>query len=211
MRGVLIAFEGPDGSGKSTVAQHVAEQLVREGVNLVLTREPGGTELGKHVRRILLETDVSWDPVTELLLMCADRAEHVRSIVRPALESGASVITDRYAGSTRAYQGAGLGIDATIVERAIQIATDGLEPHLTLLLDVESAIALERRLQRPDTENEIDRRSVEYHERVRESFLVQARRNPNTWLVLDAAQPLAEVAEHATRAIESMYTYLARN
>ena len=204
MRGTFIAFEGADGSGKSTVAGHVAASLEAAGVPVTLTREPGGTEVGRHLRRILLESELSCDPVTELLLMCADRAEHVRSVILPALGRGTCVLSDRYAASTRAYQGAGLGIDVASVEAAIEVATGGLTPDLNVLFDVPSEVALERRQRRNGDQNEIDRRSVQFHERVRADFLAQARSHPREWIVIDASQPLAVVIGQAMSAIESV-------
>ena len=116
MTGKLIAFEGLDGSGKTTVARLVADRLRSTGIQVVLTREPGGTAIGEQIRTLVLDSDHSIDPVTELLLMCADRAEHVRTIILPSLERNDVVITDRYTGSTRAYQGYGLHIDRGTIE-----------------------------------------------------------------------------------------------
>jgi dTMP kinase len=210
MTGVFIAFEGPDGSGKSTVARLVSERLGTHGVKVVLTREPGGTPLGQGIRQLLLEGNLERGPITELLMMCADRAEHVRSVVLPALARGECVITDRYSGSTRAYQGAGLGIEPDLVEQAIQIATGGLEPELTVLFDIDTETGRTRRLGRPDGQNDIDRRSVEFHERVREGFLAQAHAHQDRWVVIDAAQPLDDVVTQALEAVQLARSARAR-
>lgn len=211
MAGFLIAFEGPDGSGKSTVAGQVASRLEGDGVHVLVTREPGGTEIGRQIRRILLERDLERDPVTELLLMCADRAEHVGAVIRPALEEGTLVITDRFAASTRAYQGAGLGIPAATIEAAIALATGGLEPNLTILFDVPGEIARDRRLSRAVEQNDIDRRSVEFHERVRLGFREQAAANPESWHVIDATQPLEEVVDQVLSVIDAAMARELRN
>src|SRR6185437_5173474 len=140
---MFITFEGPEGGGKSTQARLLAERLQTTGYPVALTREPGGTPAGKAIRAI-------WDdperndllPITDLLLLCADRAQHVGSLIRPALERGEIVISDRYADSTRAYQGYGSGLDVDTMETLLQIATGGLTPDLTLLLDIPAAEGL---------------------------------------------------------------------
>src|SRR5262249_4682754 len=139
-------FEGPEGGGKSTQARRLSERLRGAGHAVTLTCEPGGTAVGKAIRAI-------WDnpalseivPITDLLLICADRAQHVRTLIRPALARGEVVISDRYADSTRAYQGVGSGLDADTIETLLRIATDGLMPDLTLLLDLPAAEGLRRR------------------------------------------------------------------
>ena len=210
MDGLFVAFEGPDGSGKSTAASIVGDQLTAAGISVLLTREPGGTELGRGVRQLLLDRNLPRQPITELLMMCADRAEHVRSVIQPALVRGDCVISDRFAASTRAYQGAGLGIDPDVVEHAIQIATSGLEPDLTVLFDIDPETAQRRRAGRPNAQNDIDRRSVGFHERVREGFLAQARAHRDRWVVIDAAQSLDAVVDHALKAAMSSISSKAR-
>lgn len=201
MRGIFIALEGLDGSGKSTVAEGLKSHFASLGQAVVLTREPGGTAFGRGIRQLLLDSEIEREPITELLMMCADRAEHVRTVIRPALDRGQLLIADRYAASTRAYQGAGLGVDPEVVEQAIRISTGGLEPDLTLLLDLEPAVARDRRQLRRDAQNDIDRRSVEFHERVRTGFQEQATRNPGTWIIVDASQPAPAVVAESIEAI----------
>ncbi len=157
----------------------------------MLTREPGGTPAGKAIRAI-------WDdpersdllPLTDLLLLCADRAQHVGSLIRPALERGEIVISDRYADSTRAYQGYGSGVDADTLETLLQIATGGLVPDLTLLLDIPAAEGLARRHAASRTGanplDRLDQRSLEYHERVHAGYLKLAAQEPARWVTLDA-------------------------
>jgi dTMP kinase len=196
MPGVFIAFEGIDGSGKSTAARSVVDQLRAGGLNVVLTREPGGTEPGRQIRALLLESDHGLSPETELLLMCADRAEHVASVIRPALETGASVVSDRYVGSTRAYQGYGLGLDTSMVDAAIEIATGGLCPDLTILFDLEPELAYSRRSGDAARLNRLDVRDLEYRTRVRNGFLKLAR-SSERWRVVDASRPLDVVINEA--------------
>jgi dTMP kinase len=197
---MFITFEGPEGGGKSTQARLLAERLQTTGYPVTLTREPGGTPAGKAIRAI-------WDdpnrsdllPITDLLLLCADRAQHVGSLIRPALERGEIVISDRYADSTRAYQGYGSGLDFATLETLLQVATSGLTPDLTLLLDIPAAEGLARRHAASKSgDNPLDRldqRSLDYHERVHAGYLKLAAQEPARWVILDAradAQSLAE-------------------
>jgi dTMP kinase len=202
MTGVFIAFEGIDGSGKSTAARAVVDQLRARSLNAVLTREPGGTEPGRQIRALLLDSDHGLAPETELLLMCADRAEHVATVIQPALETGAIVISDRYAGSTRAYQGYGLGLDMAVVDAAIRIATGGLCPDLTILFDLDSEIAHARRSGDAEQLNQLDIRDLEYRTKVRDGFLKLAR-SSERWRVVDASQPLDHVISEALALVEA--------
>jgi len=203
MPGVFIAFEGIDGSGKSTAARSVAEQLRARGLDVVLTREPGGTEPGRQIRALLLESDHGLAPETELLLMCADRAEHVATVIRPALGAGAIVVSDRYAGSTRAYQGYGLGLNTSIVDAAIRIATGGLCPDLTILFDLEPEVAHSRRSGEAEQLNQLDVRDLEYRTRVRDGFLKLAQASER-WRVVDASQPLNLVIRELLALVEAV-------
>jgi dTMP kinase len=203
MSGVFIAFEGIDGSGKSTIARAVADQLRARSLEVVLTREPGGTRPGREIRAILLEGRDHLAPETELLLMCADRAEHVATVIRPALNAGAIVVSDRYAGSTRAYQGYGLGLEMTSVNTAIDIATSGLRPDLTILFDLDPELAHERRSGDAGQLNLLDVRDLAYRTRVREGFLKLAL-SSERWKVVDASQPLDIVAAKALELIDAV-------
>ena len=203
MSGVFIALEGIDGSGKSTIARAVADQLRARSLDVVLTREPGGTRPGREIRAILLEGQDRLAPETELLLMCADRAEHVAAVIRPALNAGAIVISDRYAGSTRAYQGYGLGLEMTSVNTAIDIATSGLRPNLTILFDLDPELAHERRSGDAGQLNLLDVRDLAYRTRVREGFLKLAQASER-WRVVDASQPLDIVAAKALELIDAV-------
>ncbi|SEQ04369.1 dTMP kinase [Streptomyces radiopugnans] len=182
--GFFIALEGGDGAGKSTQVEALAEWIRSKGHEVVVTREPGATPIGKRLRSILLDvSSAGLSHRAEALLYAADRAEHVDSVVRPALERGAVVITDRYVDSSVAYQGAGRDLSPTEVARISRWATGGLVPHLTVLLDISPETARERFTEAPDR---LESESAEFHRRVRSGFLTLAAADPTRYLVVDA-------------------------
>lgn len=184
--GFFIALEGGDGAGKSTQAEALAEWIRAKGHEVVLTREPGATPVGKRLRSILLDvSSAGLSHRAEALLYAADRAEHVDTVVRPALERGAVVITDRYVDSSVAYQGAGRDLSPVEIARISRWATDGLVPHLTVLLDVSPETARERFTEAPDR---LESEPAEFHARVRSGFLTLAAADPGRYLVVDAGQ-----------------------
>lgn len=188
--GVFVSFEGGDGSGKSTQIAQVAEWVERTtGREVVRTREPGGTPLGRTLREALLHGE-DVDPRTEALLYATDRAHHVASLVRPALARGAVVLTDRYLDSSVAYQGGGRGLAPGEIERLSLWATGGLLPALTVLLDLEPEVGLARLVGEPDR---LERAGVAFHARTRRAFLDRAAADPGRWLVLDGARPADEL------------------
>ncbi len=182
--GFFLALEGGDGAGKSTQVEALAEWIRSKGHDVVVTREPGATPIGKRLRSILLDVSSCLSNRAEALLYAADRAEHVDSVVRPALERGAIVISDRYIDSSVAYQGAGRDLAPTEIARISRWATSGLVPHLTVLLDVDPATARERFTEAPDRLE----CGAEFHERVRSGFLTLAAADPTRYLVVDAYQ-----------------------
>ncbi|AYN40171.1 dTMP kinase [Streptomyces dangxiongensis] len=185
-KGFFIALEGGDGAGKSTQAESLAEWIRAKGHEVVLTREPGATPVGKRLRSILLDvSSAGLSHRAEALLYAADRAEHVDTVVRPALERGAVVISDRYIDSSVAYQGAGRDLSPTEIARINRWATDGLVPHLTVLLDVSPETARERFTEAPDR---LESEPAEFHARVRSGFLTLAASDPGRYLVVDAGQ-----------------------
>lgn len=189
---VFIAFEGGDGAGKSTQVAALARWLRARGREVVVTREPGGTELGTRIRELLLHGgEVA--PRAEALLFAADRAQHVAAVVRPASERGAVVLTDRYVDSSIAYQGAGRDLRAAEVARLSAWATGGLVPDLTVLLDVTPETGRARRHDR--AEDRMETEAAEFHARVRAGFLGLAQAEPSRYLVLDAAEPPEALAE----------------
>ncbi len=185
--GLFVAFEGGEGAGKSTQARLLVDWLRGHDCPVVLTREPGDSPIGPAVRALLL------DPATaglsaraEALLYAADRAEHVASVVRPALLRGAVVVSDRYADSSTAYQGAGRGLGVDAVARLSEWATAGLMPDLTVLLDVDPSVGLRRPTGPADR---LEREPAEFHRRVRDAFRELAAADPGRYLVLDATRP----------------------
>lgn len=193
MTGTFITFEGIDGSGKSTQLRLLSNFLVSNGCIPLLTREPGGTQLGLRLRAALLDAHEEVDPLTELLVFAADRAQHVRRKLRPALETGSVVISDRYADATVAYQGAGRGFPPELISEIVQLATDGLKPDLTLLFDVSVEESTSRTSLRSTARNKRDRLDIEhadFHTRVREAYLKIAAAEPERVKVVDTSGPV---------------------
>lgn len=198
-RGLFITLEGGDGAGKSTQAGLLAAWLESLGREVVRTREPGGTALGAEIRALLLhggESIGAVDPRAEALLYAADRAQHIATVVRPALERGAVVVQDRYIDSSLAYQGAGRPLDPGEIRRLSEWATDGLWPHLTVLLDVPHEAAIARRVARGGTPDRLEAEHETFHRAVRQGFRSLAEAEPERFLVLDATQPIDVL--HAT-------------
>lgn len=197
MLGTFITFEGIDGSGKSTQLRLLAQYLRSQGCELLLSREPGGTPVGVRLRAALLDVQGEVDPLTELLVFAADRAQHVRKVIRPALEKGAVLISDRYADATRAYQGAGRGFSPELISEIIELATEGLVPDLTVLFDVAIEESMSRTTRR-STKNKRDRLDTEkadFHARVREEYLRIARAEPHRVKVIDTTGSIDETQE----------------
>ena len=189
MHGKFITFEGIDGSGKSTQLRMLAETLRVKGIDFLSTFEPGDTPLGRRLRKAFLETEEAVAPIAELLLFAADRAQHVEHLIKPALETGRVVISDRYADATFAYQGAGRGFDERTVNQVIELATGGLKPNLTLFFDITVETATKRMSDRDRTntiENRMDRETAEFYARVRDAYLGIARREPARFKIIDA-------------------------
>ncbi len=202
--GFFVAFEGGEGAGKSTQVRLLAKALKTGGREVVTTHEPGDTPVGKRLREILLGHETGdLDPRTEALLYAADRAEHVASVVQPALDRGAVCITDRYIDSSIAYQGAGRTLDPADIGRISEWATGGLLPDLTVVLDVDPAVGLTRFSSPADR---LEAEPLAFHQRVREHFLALSRGNPRRYLVLDATEPVDDVSATVLAAVESRLT-----
>lgn len=204
MAGTFVTFEGIDGSGKSTHLRLLAAFLKQNGLDLLLTREPGGTPVGNSLRAALLDAHEEIDPLTELLVFAADRAQHVRRVLRPALEEGRVVISDRYADATVAYQGAGRGFSRELIMEIIELATEGLKPHLTLLFDVsvpESGTRTQRRTRGDRAGDRIDRETVEFHTRVRDAYLQLALAEPERVKVIQTSGPVEETQQHLRKIV----------
>jgi dTMP kinase len=206
-RGMFISFEGIEGSGKTTLSRLLAEGLTARGYDVVLTREPGGTAIGRQVRGILLDpANGAMASVTELLLYNADRAQHLAELIRPSLRDGKIVITDRFTDSTLAYQGYGRGLDLSLIGRLDMITTGGIRPDLTILLDLDAEAGL-RRNREVNKEDRIEQESIDFHRRVREGFLEIARSDPDRVRVLRADAPVDEtrdrILDMVTHALSS--------
>jgi dTMP kinase len=193
-RGLFITLEGGDGSGKTTQAELLRAWLATEGRVVVRTREPGGTEVGVEVREIVLHHRGDITPRAEALLYAADRAHHVATVVRPALERGEVVIQDRYIDSSVAYQGAGRVLDPDAVKALSEWATEGLAPDLTILLDLEADAARGRLDEARTRYDRLEAEASEFHDRVRDAYLAIADREPDRFLVVDASRPVDEIA-----------------
>jgi dTMP kinase len=201
-RGLFIALEGGEGAGKTTQARLLAIWLREQGYDVITTREPGATKVGMRLRAVLLDTaHAGLSARAETLLYAADRAEHVASVINPALDRGAVVVTDRYVDSSLAYQGAGRKLPAAEVARVNQWATGGLVPDLTVLLDMPPAHGLGRRARSADR---LEAEPLDFHERVRSGFLALARAEPQRYLVLDASRPAAELSTEIQERIRDM-------
>ena len=197
--GVFVCFEGGEGAGKSTQTRALAAWLTAEGYRVRVTFEPGDTAVGRRLRAIVLDPATGrLADRTEVLLYAADKAEHVDTVVLPALAGGEVVVTDRYVDSTLAYQGAGRALPAEDVERVARWATGDLRPHLTVLLDLPPEHGLGRLRSARDR---IESESPEFHRRVREAFLAMAAADPDHYLVLDARLGKAEVADAVRRRV----------
>ena len=187
---MFITFEGPEGAGKSTALPAIADRLRSSGFQVLTTREPGAGEFGKMIREILLHGD-EIDAKAELLLFLADRANHVASTIRPALDRGDVVLCDRYADSTLVYQGFTRGLDEAFVRMGNEFATGGLDPDLTLLFDLDPKVGLSR-IRNKDR---LDSQPIDFHQRVREGFLRESKNQPSRWKVIEASQSPLVVLE----------------
>jgi dTMP kinase len=201
-RGLLLALEGGEGAGKSTQARLLAIWLRDQGYDVVATHEPGATKVGMRLRALLLDTaHAGLSPRAETLMYAADRAEHVASVIRPALERGAIVVTDRYVDSSLAYQGAGRHLSVAEVASLNTWATGGLQPDLTILLDLSPAAGLGRRARSADR---LEAEPADFHQRVRAGFLALAQAEPQRYLVLDATRPAAEISREIQNRIRPL-------
>lgn len=209
MPGTFITFEGIDGSGKSTQLRLLSTFLRVHRCDAVLTREPGGTALGLRLREALLDALEEVDPLTELLVFAADRAQHVRRMLLPALESGAVVISDRYADATIAYQGAGRGFPPELISQIVQLATGGLKPDLTLLFDVAIDESVTRTTRRSTSKSpagrggrdRLDIEDAEFHARVRDAYLRIAAAEPERVKVIDTSGPVEQTHQRVKQII----------
>lgn len=205
--GVFIVLEGGEGTGKTTQLELLDDWLTGTGRGVLRTREPGGTAIGERIRSLLLNHGQGEvDPRTEALLFAASRAAHVEQKIRPALDSGAVVLCDRYIDSSLAYQGAGRGLGTEGVAQINAWATRGLQPDLTVLLDLDPAVSAQRRAARDGggPGDRIESADIEFHAALRQAFLDRAARAPERYLVLDAAQPVDDISQAVRSALEPL-------
>ncbi|MFN3434764.1 MAG: dTMP kinase [Sphingomonas sp.] len=207
MTGAFIAVEGVDGSGKSGVVRALVAGLSAQGRDVLGTREPGGTPQGEALRGLLLAgSDDAWEPRAELLLMTAARVQHVARVIRPAVAAGRIVVSDRYAGSTLAYQGAGRGMDDGLIRDLHAKVVDDLWPDLTVVLDLDPAIGLARSRKRLSDaaidEGRFESLALSFHQRIRAAFLAQAAAAPERHVVIDASGTPEAVQAAALAAVE---------
>jgi dTMP kinase len=189
---LFVTLEGPEGSGKTVVARRLAEELSRRGHRVVLTREPGGTRLGERVRELLLgRADLGIDPRSDALLFNAARAQLVAEVIRPALDGGQVVVCARFADSTLAYQGYGAGLPILDLRAIATVATGGLEPDMTILLDVDPETGIRRKA--PGARNRFESIDLAFHRRVRAGFLELAAEEPDRWRLVDSSRHIDRV------------------
>ena len=196
----LITFEGIEGSGKSTHVRLLGDHLRALGWAPLVTHEPGGTPLGEPIRRLLLDVaSAPVAPLAELLLYCADRAQHVEQVIRPALEAGRPVVCDRFSDSTLAYQGYGRGLDLAVVRDLDAHARAGLVPALTFVFDCPASEGLARARQRTSTVDRIEAAPLAFHERVRQGFLTLAAQAPGRYCVIDSTGTIEDAQQQVQR------------
>lgn len=203
--GLFISFEGGDGAGKSTQAARLAETLESRGLSVLRTREPGGTPIGEKLRSLVLDHGHGHiDARTEALIFAASRAAHAEQVIRPALERGGIVLTDRYIDSSVAYQGAGRGLGAEAVRSLNEWATSGLEPQLTVLLDVDPGLGRSRRTAGEAAEDRMESEADGFHAQIRAAFLKLAESRPDAYLVLPAGLPVDELAARILARVDAL-------
>ena len=197
----FIVFEGGDGAGKSTQARSLARRLRRRHCPVLLTHEPGGTRLGESLRT-LLKSQRDITPLSELLMFIAARGQLVEKVIRPALARGLTVISDRFAASSVAYQGYGRGLDLALIDQLNRATTGGLSPDLTVLLDLPVEVGLARK--NDSAGDNFDSASPQFHQRVRQGYLAQAALEPEKWVVVDAAQAPRDISRQVWAKVQPL-------
>ena len=199
---MLITFEGAEGGGKTTQITLLAQFLQQQGFSVSTTRQPGGTDIGRQIRHCLHDVNnTAMTAEAEILLYAADRAQHVGEFIRPALARGEVILCDRYTDSTMAYQGYGRGLDLETLKWVNNFATGGLQPDLTILLDVDIVTGLQRRRQGELEMNRMDQQTIAFYERVKAGFATLVAAEPTRWIEIDANRTLQEVQTDIQTAV----------
>ena len=202
-RGKFISIEGTEGAGKSTALDYIANYLAESGLKIVLTREPGGTALSEEIRQLLLHSqDETIQPITELLLMFASRAQHLNHCIAPALNQGSWVVSDRYIDASYAYQGGGRGIPVEDILLLDKLVVGEGYPDLTLLLDLPAELGMLRTEKRGVKKDRIEQEKIDFFERVRQVYLKRAKENSDRIKIIDASQPLLDVQKQIHHALD---------
>lgn len=202
----FITFEGPEGSGKSTQIKLLCAYLQARHLPVVQTREPGGTPIGDLIRQVILSPEhAEMSAVTEFLLFSASRAQLVRQWIRPHLQAGHIVLCDRFADSSLAYQGYAHGLDLNTLRQVTEFATNGLVPDLTFYFDLDVTVGLQRKLKGDAPLDRLDSQAKEFHERVRQGYLMMAAQEPKRWLVIDAEQSVEVVQSELRQHVENLF------
>lgn len=218
-KGIFITLEGGEGTGKSTQAKLLQQALLAAGIPALTTREPGGTDQAERIRQILTHRDSGvFDPMTEALLLFAARREHLVHKIWPALEKGEWVISDRFADSSRAFQGYGMGLDMQIIENLYKMVAGDFQPDLTFIFDIDPALGLNRSLQRLQQaaakadrkEDRYERMGLPFHQRLRDGFLEIARKFPDRCVIIDAAQDVQAIHRQVLKVVEGRYGIQAK-
>jgi dTMP kinase len=211
MSGKFITLEGGEGAGKSTQARLLLARFETLGIKAILTREPGGSPGAEALRQLLVKGEARrWSALSETLLMYAARSDHLESLIRPALLAGTWVICDRFSDSTRAYQGAGGGMDSHIIEDLDTIVVGSTQPDLVLVLDQSPEAGLQRALARGDQENRFENMGLEFHERLRQAYLQRAELNPDQYRIVAADQSVEQVEAKIMAAVIDHFPDLVR-
>ncbi len=199
---MFISMCGVEGAGKTTQIQNLASYLKQKGKEVVVTREPGGTQIGKRIRRILLDPKSrNLDPKAELFLYAADRVQHIQELILPSLKQHKIVITDRFVDSTTVYQGFGRGLNMDLVEKINTMVLNGLKPDITFLLDLDPKDGLRRtqkqlhKGERMNNESRFEMENLRFHEKIRQGFLILAKKEPDRFFIVDASKPEAKVRD----------------
>jgi len=214
-KGIFITLEGGEGTGKSTQIKLLQQALADSSVNVITTREPGGTDQAERIRNLLVQSDGgSFDPLTEALLLFAARREHLVNKIWPALEKGQWVISDRFADSTRAFQGYGMGLDMQLIENLYQSVAGDFQPDLTFIFDIDPEVGLKRSMKRLAdnalTEDRYERMGLPFHQRLRNGFLELAQKYSQRCVVIDAAQDVQAIHQQVMKVVEQRFKITAK-